>query len=58
MAPDAKRIAQIIAEALYKQNHTLELNVDRTEVFDDYDNKNYECLPIAEQILKEITNGS
>lgn len=46
-----EKIARIIAKALVDQNHMLELDSDGMGYFDEYDNKGYDCRPIAEAII-------
>lgn len=42
-----ERVAKAIASAIVAQNHMLELDEDGCGYFDDYDNKDYDCRPVA-----------
>lgn len=46
-----ERFAKIIASGLLAQNHMLAISDDGVWVYDDYDNKSYDCRLIAEAII-------
>jgi len=55
MPQTVDKIAQVIAKSIVAQNHTLELDEDGCGYFDDYDNKGYDCRPVAEAVLAALS---
>lgn len=58
MSEMVEKVARAIANSMIVQNPSLVLGADGMSYYDDYDNKWYECLPVARAAIEAMREAT